>query len=341
MRIPGSAGVAGLILAAGTAHAEVPNVVVSIAPVHSLVASVMEGVGEPALLIPADVSDHDHALRPSDLRAIAAADLVVWVGESLEAYLVAPLEAEGTENLELIEAAGIDAHPYAMHGEGEEEEEHAAHAHDEHATHAEEEEHAAHAEEAEEHATEEHAAEEHGHHHDHFGLDPHVWLDPVRAQAIVTAVADRLAEIDPENAARYRDNATAAASGLTALDAEIRARLEPLAAEPFITFHDGYSYFVERYGLNQVGELTVDPERSPGVATIQALQQRVADDGVACAFAEPQFDPGVVESLAGEADIRIGVIDALGAGLTAGPELYGQLLRRNAAAMEGCLAPTT
>ena len=164
---------------------------------------------------------------------------------------------------------------------------------------------------------------------------------PIRAQAIVTAVAERLAEIDPGNAARYRDNAAGAASELAALDTEIRARLAPLTAEPFITFHDGYSYFVERYRLNQVGELTVDPERRPGAATVRALRDRVAADGVACAFAEPQFDPGVVEALAGEADIRIGVLDALGAGLTAGPALYRELLMRNTQAMESCLSPSS
>ena len=308
-----------VFLSALSAKAEVPNVVVSIAPVHSLVASVMEGLGEPVLLIPSDVSDHDHAMRPSDVRAIAGANLVVWIGEPLEAYLAAPLQAEGTENLELIEAPGVDAHPYGAHGERED-----------HAERTGEDEH-----------DEEHAAEEGEHGHDHVGLDPHVWLDPVRAQAIVTAVADRLATLDPENGERYRENASAAIARLAALDEEIRARLTPLAGKPFITFHDGYSYFVERYGLNQVGELAVDPERRPGAATVRALQERVASDGVACAFSEPQFDPGVVETLAGAADVRIGVLDALGAGLEPGPELYDQLARRNVEAMETCLSPTT
>ena len=85
----------GLVLAAGAARAETPSVVASIAPVHSLVASVMKGVGEPELLVPADVSDHDYAMKPSDLRAMAGADLVVWIGEPLETYLAKPLETEG------------------------------------------------------------------------------------------------------------------------------------------------------------------------------------------------------------------------------------------------------
>jgi zinc transport system substrate-binding protein len=113
-------------------------------------------------------------------------------------------------------------------------------------------------------------------------IDPHVWLDPLRAEAMVTAIADALAKLDPENAGRYRANAAAAVDGLNGLDAEIRDRLAPLARIPFVTFHDGYSYLVERYGLNQVGQLTIHPERSHGAAALRGLQGRIAAEGVAC-----------------------------------------------------------
>jgi zinc transport system substrate-binding protein len=177
--------------------------------------------------------------------------------------------------------------------------------------------------------------------HDHAGLDPHVWLDPVRAKAIVAAVAEALAELDPENAAAYRENAATAAASLDALDAEVRARLAPFAAKPFITFHDGYSYFVERYGLRQAGQLVVDHEQRPGAATVRALREAIAAEGIACAFAEPQFDAGALRQIAGDADLRVGVLDALGAEIEPGPALYAALLRNNAAAVETCLDSTS
>ena len=307
-----------LALAAGSAQAEVPNVVASIAPVHSLVASVMQGVGEPTLLIPANVSEHDYALKPSDLRAIAGADLVVWVGESLETYLVRPIETEVVANLELIDAPGVEPHPY---GEG------GGHQHEEH-------------EHEGEAGVQEHGAEE-DHAHEHTGLDPHVWLDPLRAQAIVKAVADALANLDAENAERYRANANATIAELAALNDEVAARLAPVAEKPFVTFHDGYSYFVERYGLNQVGEVAVHPERMPGAATVAALRETMAGEGVACAFTEPQYDAGAIQSLAGDIAIKVGALDALGAGLEEGPSLYTALIRKNAAAVEACLSPTS
>ncbi|MGH6922194.1 MAG: zinc ABC transporter substrate-binding protein [Propylenella sp.] len=297
-----------LLFAAGQADAETPHVVASIAPIHSLVASVMEGAGEPKLLIPAEVTEHDYALKPSDIRKIAGADLVVWLGESLEAYLVKPLETESVKQLELIDAEGIDPHAFR-----EEE------AHEENVAEVEEDE------------------DEHG----HFGLDPHVWLDPIRGVAIVRAVAEVLGQMDAENADLYAANAKRTAAALEALDREIRKRLTPLADRPFITFHDGYSYFVERYGLRQVGQLMVHPEQRPGAASLSALRGTVASENVACAFAEPQFDPGMLRSLAGDADMKVGVLDTLGAGLAPGPALYGALLRRNAEAVATCLTPTS
>ena len=68
-----------------------PKVVVSIVPIHSLVAGVMKGVGEPSLLIPVGTSPHTYNLKPSDARSLQSADLVVWVGEGLENYLQKPL----------------------------------------------------------------------------------------------------------------------------------------------------------------------------------------------------------------------------------------------------------
>jgi zinc transport system substrate-binding protein len=301
---------AALALMTAPATAAAPRVVASIAPIHSLVAAVMEGVGEPELLIPPEVSEHDYALKPSDVRKIASADLVVWVGESLETYLVKPLETEGVQQLELIDAEGIDPHPY---GAGADE--------------------SAAAEEQHE------GGDEHG--HEHLGLDPHVWLDPVRAQAIVRAVAARLAEIDPADADLYETNARLALADLEALDSEIGVRLAPLRAKPFVTFHDGYSYFVERYDLTQVGQLMVHPEQRPGAAALASLRDRIAKEGVRCAFAEPQYDEGVIRSLTGDAGIEIGVLDPLGAGIEPGPLLYDALMRKDVEAVAACLGSTS
>lgn len=87
--VPKRLAAATLALFAGCSAvlAEIPTVVVSIAPLHSLVADVMAGMGEPHLLVGSDTSEHTYSMRPSDARALANADLVVWIGPNFERFL--------------------------------------------------------------------------------------------------------------------------------------------------------------------------------------------------------------------------------------------------------------
>jgi zinc transport system substrate-binding protein len=67
--------------------ADVPRVAVDIAPVHSLVARVMEGVGTPDLILPPGASPHEYSLRPSEAAALQEADIVFWMGEDLTPWM--------------------------------------------------------------------------------------------------------------------------------------------------------------------------------------------------------------------------------------------------------------
>ncbi|CUH46936.1 zinc ABC transporter substrate-binding protein [Ruegeria atlantica] len=132
-------------LMGGTAMADVPNVAVDIAPVHSLVARVMEGVGAPNLIVQAGASPHEYNLRPSEAAALQNADLVFWIGEDLTPWMegavenlangatVTPLlEADGTVLLDFREGALFEAHD---HGDDElaEGDDHDDHGHEDHA----------------------------------------------------------------------------------------------------------------------------------------------------------------------------------------------------------------
>lgn len=175
---------------------------------------------------------------------------------------------------------------------------------------------------------------------DRAGLDPHIWLDPVRAIAIVTAVKDRLSRTDPDNAAVYSDNAAKLMNRLAALDREIRTRLQPIASRPFIAFHDAYGYFSSRYGLQPAGHFAVDPQHRPGARTIARLADLVNAGTVACAFVEPQFDARIVAAIAKGQPLRIGRLDPLGVDIEPGPALYETLLNANTEAIADCLGGT-
>jgi zinc transport system substrate-binding protein len=299
--------------------AEAPKVATDIAPVHSLVARVMQGVGKPALIVPPGASPHSHAMRPSEAAALEAADLVIWMGESLTPWL------EGA-----IDALAGDAHVIELLGEGpsrvlpfREGVTFAPHDHDE---------------EAQE-AYEQEGHDGHGHDHDHAhdGADPHAWLDPMNARIWLGVIASELAEHDPDTAALYAANATAAQAELDALTVEIAAQVAPVRGKPFLVFHDAYQYFEAAFDLSATGAIALSDAADPGPARIAQLRDLAQEQNIACVFSEPQFDPKIVRTVFGDVAGH-GVLDPLGADVPPGPDLYLALMRNMAVALTGCLA---
>ncbi|WP_044562500.1 zinc ABC transporter substrate-binding protein [Azospirillum sp. B4] len=291
-----------------------PRVVASVKPVHSLAASLMQGVGQPKLLVDGTASPHSFSLKPSDAEALSHADIVFWMGPTLEPFLVKPLAslARGAHIVTLIEAPGL--RPLALRGAGA--------------------------------WMDGDGAPADGHAHlvpavaggaADAQIDGHAWLDPTNAKAMARAMADALIQRDPANAGRYRDNLANLLRALDALDAEIGAILAPISAKPFVVFHDAFHYLEARYRLDGVGAITLNPEVRPGAARLSQLRARIQASGAACVFAEPQFETALIGTLVDGTQAKRGVLDPEGALLPPGPELYAALMRANAQALAGCL----
>lgn len=317
-----------ILAASATAAAAQINVVASIKPVHSLVAAVMEGVGQPGLIIEGAGSPHTYAMKPSQAQMLEKADLVFWVGHELEAFLEKPLETVGAnaKSVELIDADGLVKLGFREGGAFEK------HGHDEEAGH----DGHAHEKKAADHDHDKKAEADHD--YDHGAFDAHVWLDPVNARAMVHEIEEALVAADPANAARYEANAAAVTGKLDALIAEVGAELEPVKGKGFIVFHDAYQYFENRFGVTASGSITVSPEVMPGAERITEIRARVKELGAACVFAEPQFEPKLVSTVTEGTSARSGVLDPLGAEIADGPELYFQMIRNLATAMKDCLS---
>jgi len=181
--------------------------------------------------------------------------------------------------------------------------------------------------------------DDHGHdEHAHGEFDPHIWLDPVNAKALVHEIEETLAKADPENASKYEANAEAVEKKLDALVAEITSEVEPAKGKGFIVFHDAYQNFEKRFGLAASGSITVSPEVVPGAARIQELQGKVKELGATCVFSEPQFEPKIITTVTEGTSAKTGVLDPLGAGIEDGPELYFTLIRNMAASFKKCLS---
>ncbi|MBL8258226.1 MAG: zinc ABC transporter substrate-binding protein [Candidatus Competibacteraceae bacterium] len=290
------------------------RVAASIKPLHSLVAGVMHGVAEPALLVQGGASPHDYSLRPSDARALSEADAVFWIGPELETFLVKPLDnaKERVRSIRLSDAPGLAVLPLRSGGAWE------THAHDP-ATPGEH----------------RHANAAHG--DEKFGRDAHVWLDPRNAVAMVRHIVSALGEVDPAHRADYERNGALLIERLEQLDRQIAAELAPVRERPYIVFHDAYQYFERRYGLGAAGSVVLSPEQRPGARRITEIRSRIRGLKVRCVFSEPQFQPALVETLLAGSAAHRGVLDPLGAELPAGPEAYFQLLRGLSASLRDCL----
>ncbi|HEV7248411.1 MAG TPA: zinc ABC transporter substrate-binding protein ZnuA [Shinella sp.] len=321
------------LLAAGplAARAEVPNVVVSIKPIHSLVAAIMQGVGEPDLIVEGAASPHTYSLKPSNAAALQDADVVFWVGHGLEAFLEKPLEALGSKAtvVELDDAPGLEklhfreGGPFEAHEhEGEEGHEHAAEGHD----------HGKEAEEAHAHG------EEAGHEgHEHGEFDMHLWLSPDNARAIAAETAKVLSDKDPANAEAYKANLASLNDKLAALDKEVAETVAPVKDKPFIVFHDAYQYFEHHYGVHAAGSITVSPETLPGAERLTQIRDKVKTLGATCVFAEPQFEPKLVNVVIEGTPAKSGTLDPEAATLEPGPDLYFTLMRSIATSLRDCL----
>lgn len=270
-----------------------PRVVASILPIHSLATSIMDGVAEPELLIPAYSSPHDWNLRPSQRQSLQQADLIIWSGEALESFMPRLLKGtpESVHDLQLVTLSGLnliqEAHPH--HGQEEQ------------------------------------------------SIDPHVWLDPGQAGMIASAIATKLSDLDPAHADRYEANLNSLRNRLTLLDQEIERATISVKDHPFIVYHDAYGYFIRRYGLNQVGQVTLIAHQQPGARHLSALHRQIINDSIRCLFTEPQFQPAIVKNLIEGSEVQIAELDPIGSALTPGPEAYFQLMRELASSMSLCL----
>jgi zinc transport system substrate-binding protein len=326
------------LLFSGTMQAaDAPVVVTSIKPIHSLVSAIMQGVGEPELIVDGAASPHTYSMKPSNARALQEAKVVFWVGPNLEAFLEKPLEALGSNAsvVELDKAPDLTRLPFREGGafEPHDDADHDSASADDH-----------------DHDHDHDAAKPghdggHAHHddheehdHGHGAFDTHLWLDPMNAKAMAAVITTTLVAADPANALTYQANAKALDDRLTALDKEIAATVATVKDKPFVVFHDAYQYFEHRYGIRVAGSITVSPETIPGAERVSEIHRKVGELGATCVFAEPQFEPRLVKVVTEGTKAKSGVLDPEAATLKAGPDLYFTLMRGIADSMKACLS---
>ena len=310
------------LLTGSAAIADSPRVVTDIAPVHSLVSRVMDGIGKPDLIVPNETSPHDYRLRPADAEALESAGLVFWMGEGLTPWMERALdslsgEATIIELLALDETVTLPFREGALFDDHDHDKEHDDH--DDHDDHDHDKEH------------DDHAG------HDHGEFDPHAWLSTDNAKTWLNVIAAKLSSVDPANAGGYFANASEAIAELDALDKEVDEMLDTVRGGKFIVFHDAYQYFETVYDFPASGAISLSDASDPGAARIAEIAKRIEGENIQCVLSEPQFNANMVDTVMARTEAKTEVIDPLGFGIEPGASLYTKLIKGMATSLVNCL----
>jgi zinc transport system substrate-binding protein len=162
--------------------------------------------------------------------------------------------------------------------------------------------------------------------------DPHVWLDPQRAQLIVRAIAEELGRVDGSHALAYRERATTLDSSLVTLDKEADDRLSAMKRRAFVPFHGSFSYFAERYRLSIPAVVEKTPGTPPTPEHTAKVVLAIKEKNVPAVYAEPQLDPAPAKAIADQAKVPLGTLDAIGGGPNA--DSFEKMIRFDVAQLE-------
>jgi len=315
-----------------TAQSEI-KVVTSIKPLHSLVSYVMDGVTSPGLIVDGNNSPHTFQLKPATAKMIQEADIIFWIGQDLETFLKKPLKTIGnkTKIISFLESKEIEKIKYRENNIVEDSEHDDHNGHDDHSEKEE-----SNSKKKNEHVSHE-EKDEHEEHHDHDhgnGIDPHIWTDPLNAKIMVELIAKYLSEVDSKNKSIYENNRKKILVELDSMVQEINNSINKNAN--FIVFHDAYQYFEKRFDVQVAGALMVNPEVLPGAKQLTSIREEIKTKKINCIFSEPQFNPGIPKAIAQDTNIKISVMDPLGADLDNGKDLYFKLIRNISNSIKNC-----
>ncbi len=256
------------------------SIVTSLFPQYDFARRIAGDRAHVSLLLPPGAESHSYEPAPSDIKRIADADLFIYTGPDMEPW-AATLAQTARPGSVINASAGIvyisnlDPH---------------------------------------DHESEE---EDHDHEHEHtshfHATDPHVWLDPVHAMAMVKTIAAALCDRDPASADYYTANADALLADISALDNDFRQKLAR-AKRTTLVFGDrfAFAYFFTRYGLEEVGPyVSCAPGAEPGVKAVIESVEYVRQNDIPVIYHEILSSGRLAQVMADETGAELVAVDSL------------------------------
>ena len=284
-------------------------VVASLKPLGFIASAIADGVTDTQVLLPDGASEHDYSLRPSDVKRLQGADLVVWIGPEMEAFM--EKSVKNIPNAKQVTIAQLnDVKPLLMKGADDDDDDHGHN---------------------------DAGSEKSDEHHHHGDYNMHLWLSPEIARASAVAIHEKLVELMPQSRAKLDANLKDFEAQLASTEKQVGNELAPLKGKGYFVFHDAYGYFEKQFGLTPLGHFTVNPEIQPGAQRLHEIRTQLVEQKATCVFAEPQFRPAVVEAVARGTSVRMGTLDPLGTNIKLGKTSYSAFLNQLANQYASCL----
>ena len=259
------------------------KIVVSIPPLFSLAKDLLEGIAEVSLLLTTQSSPHTYYMKPSDIRHIEEADLVLWVGPDLESFLEPLLKKHSSKAFSMMAIKGITLYPYSHTSSHENLQGHCDHSH--------------------------------GH------LDPHLWLDPCNMMHLTDALKKHVetALLSPaplvekeQILARLEENQIRLHAKLRRLEMDLRGKLRNAVSASFFVAHDALQYLEKRYGMRHALQMHASFEKGLTLKRLKTLKKVAHQTGARCLFGDQAYDPNLLNKFARKLGLYYQTLDILG-----------------------------
>lgn len=287
---------------ANTAHPDAMashiRVVASIKPIHSLVAAIMQGVGQPELLLSSNQSPHHVSIRPSERRKLARADLIFWVAPNMESFmprLLSSLDSK-IQVISLVDINGLTLHRIRQ-------------------------------------ADHRHISQ---HDNQHTQIDAHIWLNTYNIEKMADEITRQLVKLDPDHATHYKNNNKTLHQEIKKLREELSSLMKD-KQHLFLTYHDGYQYFEQEFKLKNAGFVSSNADLRPSARHIQSMKELIRRYSIQCIFYDAPVEPPIMASLLAGSRAQAIELDPTGIRQPAGKQALFQIMRKMANQFRQCL----
>ena len=259
-------------------NASTQELTVNILPQKYFVEKIVKDKFTINVMVKPGASPHNFEPKPSQMKSLVASKVYFLIGDATEKNWIEKFKQNAKNTLFVDTTIGVEKIEMAKH-------------------------------EHEEVAQHDHKKDEKDEEHDHSGLDPHIWLDPVLVKIQAKNIYEAMIKIDSANSDFYKTNYEEFIKELETLDSNIKTILAPHKDKAFMVFHPSWGYFAKRYDLEQISIEIEGKEPKPN-ELVELIEESKKHD-IKIVFVSPQFSQKSAQAISKNIRPNVLAIDAL------------------------------